>query len=216
LIFLALGITLFGLDITPQFIPDNITNAVELSSYALSVATTVVSTGVIAIRILMVSRMPGTTHQPQIALEIIVESAALYTISALVYTSMVFDVSPTALVVTYLNYADIFFAYMAVECHLRFLSASLNSRSQNFAPALIMLRVVLGRARPDIVWSKKISALHFHSAPGVQESARSGDATSTILSVPRSLNGEVVDLEANGGPLDGERMDKADEGKASI
>ena len=63
-----------------------------------------------------------------------------------------------------------------------------------------MLRVVLGHARPDAEWSAKISDLQFKSAPGVQESARSRGATSTILTVPRSHRGEEVDLEANGDP----------------
>ena len=63
-----------------------------------------------------------------------------------------------------------------------------------------MLRVVLRRARPDTEWSGKVSGLQFNSAPGVQESARSRGATSTILTVPRSHRGEEVDLEANGDP----------------
>ena len=71
-----------------------------------------------------------------------------------------------------------------------------------------MLRVVLGRARPDTEWSGKISGLQFSSAPGVQESVRSRGAASTVLTVPRSHHGEVVDLKANREPetqrLDGE------------
>ena len=71
-----------------------------------------------------------------------------------------------------------------------------------------MLRVVLGRARPDTEWSGKISGLQFNTAPGVQESVSSRDATSTILTVPRSHPGGAIDLEANGEPrierLDGE------------
>jgi hypothetical protein len=63
-----------------------------------------------------------------------------------------------------------------------------------------MLRVVLGRARPDTEWSGKISGLQFNSAPGVEESARSRGAISTILTVPRSHHGEEVDLETNGEP----------------
>jgi hypothetical protein len=79
---------------------------------------------------------------------------------------------------------------------------SLNSPSQNLAPALIMLRVVLGRARPDTEWNGKISGLQFSSAPGVQESTRSRLATSTILTVARSHHGEEANLEANGGGQD--------------
>ena len=68
-----------------------------------------------------------------------------------------------------------------------------------------MLRVVLGRARPDTEWSGKISGLQFNSAPGVQESTKSRGVTSTILTVP-------VDLEANEGSLDAEEgISEADE-----
>jgi hypothetical protein len=111
----ALGITLFGLAVTPQGIPNNIVNAVASSSYSASVATTALSTVIIAIRILMVSRMPGASRQPRIAMEIIVESAALYSISALVYTLMLANLSLNISVGTYIDYADMLFAYMAVE-----------------------------------------------------------------------------------------------------
>jgi hypothetical protein len=87
----ALGITTFALDVTPQVISDNLVNAMIISSFVLSVITTILSSVIIVIRILMVSRMPGASRQPRIAMEIIVESAALYSISALVYTPMIFD-----------------------------------------------------------------------------------------------------------------------------
>jgi hypothetical protein len=58
--------------------------------------------------------MPGTSGQLHTATEIIVESAALYSISALVYTPMLTNIEAS---VTYGLYADIFFAYMAVESH---------------------------------------------------------------------------------------------------
>jgi hypothetical protein len=63
-----------------------------------------------------------------------------------------------------------------------------------------MLRVVLGRARPDTEWSGKISGLRFTSVPGVQESATSRGAVSTILTIPRSHCAEDVDLEAGEEP----------------
>jgi hypothetical protein len=81
-----------------------------------------------------------------------------------------------------------------------------------------MLRVVLGRARPDREWSRTISDLQFNSAPGVQENTRARGATSTILTVSRSHRGEVeADLETNGEPLDGrEGIDGVNEGKARV
>ena len=112
----ALGITLFGFDATPRMIPGSLYYAVQLSLYSLSIVTTVLSTAIIVIRILMVARLPGTSRRPRIAMEIIVESALLYSISALVYTPMLADSSPDASVATYYLYAQLFFAYMAVEC----------------------------------------------------------------------------------------------------
>ena len=113
----VLGITMFALDIYPQFIPYSIFNPVQIGSYSLSVATTTLSTVIIVIRILMVSRMPGASRQPRVAMEIVVESAALYSISALVFTPMSTSAAngPTA---TYGLYAESFFAYMAVASHL--------------------------------------------------------------------------------------------------
>jgi hypothetical protein len=98
-----------------------------------------------------------------------------------------------------------------------------DSPSQNFAPALIVLRVALGRARPDTAWSRtQISGLQFNSAPGVQESIRSRGVASMILTVPRSHPDKEVDLEANEEPQtefsEGEEtwMDRTDEEKARI
>jgi hypothetical protein len=211
-----------GLDITPQFIPNSIYIPVQLSAYSLSVATTVLSTMIIVIRILMVSRMPGATDQPRIAMEIIVESALLYSISALVYTPMVAYWSLTTAPAVYSQYAELFFVYMAVESiHHSSSSSGSNSTSQNFAPALIMLRVVLGRACPATKWSVKISGLQFNSVPGVKESARSRGTTSTILTVPRNHHGEEVDLglnqEPRTEPLDVEEgTGRMDEGSTRI
>ena len=109
---------MFAFDISPQFIPDSIVIPVQIGSYSLSVATTALSTVIIVTRILMVTRMPGASRQPQIAMEIIVESAALYSISALVFTPMTASFNgPTA---TYYLYAESFFAYMAVASYLSY------------------------------------------------------------------------------------------------
>jgi hypothetical protein len=107
----------FGLDVAPQLIAISIFNGVQLSSYSLSVATTVLSTVIIVIQILRVARMPGASRQPQIAMEIIVESAVLYSISALVYTAILAKTTATSASDTYVFYADIFFAHMAVASY---------------------------------------------------------------------------------------------------
>jgi hypothetical protein len=83
-----------------------------------------------------------------------------------------------------------------------------------------MLRVVLGRARPDTEWSGRLSGLQFDSASRVRKSARSRDATSMSLTVTKS-HGEEVDLEANGKPRtellnDGDGMDRTNEVKLRI
>jgi hypothetical protein len=161
--------------------------------------------------------MPGASRQPRIAMEIIIESAALYSLSALVFTPMLADLSFTARVGTYAQYAEIFFAYMTVESYPScFLSPIPDFPAQNFAPALIMLRVVLGRARPDTEWSGKHSDLQFNSTPGAQESASSTGVTSTILTVPGNHRWEEADLEVNGEPrtetMNGEkRMGRTDD-----
>jgi hypothetical protein len=92
----------------PAWIPANICYAVEITTYALSVGTTAACTIIIVARILLVSRMPGASKQPHLAVEIITESAALYTISALVYIGMIQRQSNNP-------YTNIFFSYMAVR-----------------------------------------------------------------------------------------------------
>ena len=116
---------MFSVNVTPLSISDKLPGAVLISSYSLSVATTILSTVIIAIRILTVSRMPGVSRQPSTAMEVVVESAALYSISALVYTPMLIHLSlshlPLAPTATYFEYADIFFTYMTVESHHTYL-----------------------------------------------------------------------------------------------
>jgi predicted signal transduction protein with EAL and GGDEF domain len=101
--------------VSPAWTPFNIGNAVEITTYALSVGTTTLSTIIIVIRILLVSRTPGASNKPRLAAEIITESAALYTISALIFIAFISGNF------YYLNYAGVFFAYMAV-CSLLFLA----------------------------------------------------------------------------------------------
>jgi hypothetical protein len=71
-----------------------------------------------------------------------------------------------------------------------------------------MLRVAMGRARPETEWSGKISGLEFTSNPGGRagalasaEGSRSYSTggrfgTSTILTVPQSHLEHEVDIEA--------------------
>jgi phosphatidylserine synthase len=106
---------MFAFDVTLPAPSDSVYIAVERGTYSLSVATTVLSTIIIAIRILMVSRIPGGNRQRSIAVEIIVESAVRYSISAVVYTSMIPPISWTGSSATHYLYAGVFFRHMAVE-----------------------------------------------------------------------------------------------------
>ena len=77
-----------------------------------------------------------------------------------------------------------------------------------------MLRVALGRARPESKWSEKISTLEFGSNPnggaGAQASAdrsrphsrAGGFGTNTILTLTRSHPEHNVDIEAGDGSSD--------------
>ena len=91
-----------------MWIPANIGNAVAETNFALSVGTTTVSTIIIVVRILLVSRLPGASKTPRLAAEIIAESAVLYTIFALVYIGM----TPKGYSAIYVS---VFYAYMAVR-----------------------------------------------------------------------------------------------------
>jgi hypothetical protein len=82
----------------------------EATTYALSVGTTIISTLIILIQILRVPKLPGSSRGLQTAAEIIVESAALYCISTIIYLVMLF----TDTTGTYFLYAELFFANMAV------------------------------------------------------------------------------------------------------
>jgi hypothetical protein len=113
---------MFGLGVTgPNITPSSLYYAVQLSSYSLSIVTTVLSAAIIAVRILMVSRMPGASCRQQIAVEIIVESAILYSISAVVFTPMLAELSLSPHPLTYYLYAEMFFTSMAVEFYPLFL-----------------------------------------------------------------------------------------------
>jgi hypothetical protein len=80
--------------------------------------------------------------------------------------------------------------------------------TEDFAPVFIMLRVALGRARPETEWSGNVSGLKFGSNPrgrvGTQastdilrsHSTGGGFGTNTILTVPRSHIEDDVDIEA--------------------
>jgi hypothetical protein len=58
--------------------------------------------------------MPGASRQPKVAMEIIVESAVLYSITVLVDTAILLFETTLTSGNTYDLFAELFFAYMAV------------------------------------------------------------------------------------------------------
>jgi hypothetical protein len=77
---------------------------------------------------------------------------------------------------------------------------------QDFAPVFIMLRVILGRARPETEWSSQISGLEFNCNPGGGAGAQAdrsrssaGLGTNSILAATRSHLVHEVDIEAGDG-----------------
>jgi hypothetical protein len=113
--FTVSGLVQFGLLVSPDVskITADQLNAWATANISLSVATTVVSTLIIVIRILRVTRLPGTKLSSSVV-EIVVESAALYGVSSLVYLGLSQPTSMTADVRFF--YAQVFFSTMAVRC----------------------------------------------------------------------------------------------------
>jgi hypothetical protein len=103
------------------------------------------------------------------------------------------------------------------QCVLSYSELDITFNSiQDFAPVFIMLRVALGRARPETEWSGKISGMEFTSNPGGRAGASAsadgsrsrgtggGFGTNTILTVPRSHLEQEVDIEAGDHGASGE------------
>jgi hypothetical protein len=108
-IFSAAGFAFFILDIIPPTFSDEIFVALNITNVSLSVATTLLCSLIIVVRIFLVSRMPGTTHQPIKAAEIVIESAAFYSITALIWIAL-----PYASTLTYNLYVDVFYTIATV------------------------------------------------------------------------------------------------------
>ena len=92
-------------------VPNEIARPLNLSNMILSVATTVVSTIIIAIQIWRVARLPGATRQPRKVVEIIIESAAFYSIASLVYIGVYNSLE-------FFNYAELFWMASAVRFYI--------------------------------------------------------------------------------------------------
>jgi hypothetical protein len=102
------------MDITSHPVPINAYLGVLHATFSLSVATTVVSTILIVIQILRTSRVPGKTRaKSHTAVETIIESALLYSVTSLIFIPMINPESESSS--TYYLYAQVFAAHMAVS-----------------------------------------------------------------------------------------------------
>jgi hypothetical protein len=118
------GFTLFGLEVAPKDY-SSIARPVDTANISFSVSTTILSTLIIVIRIIMLSRMSdsarhteGWHHQnpSRTAIEIIIESAALYALASLAYIPVDAMINGfTSKPETYYMYVQLFWSDMAVS-----------------------------------------------------------------------------------------------------
>jgi hypothetical protein len=116
-LYTATGITVFILDFL-QLPPSGIIPALGITNVTLSVATTILCTLIISAKIMLNSKMllestSGRNSDANFIVKIIVESAALYSISSLAYIPLITLSSVEAS--TYALYVDLFFGNMAVS-----------------------------------------------------------------------------------------------------
>jgi hypothetical protein len=110
----VVGFTLFGFTVSSTVEAANaIWLPLNLSNIILSLVTTILSTLIIVIQILRVSRLPGVSRQPYTAIGIIIESAALYSVASLVYIP-ISTVNSNGLLMAVL-YAEMFYKQAAVS-----------------------------------------------------------------------------------------------------
>jgi hypothetical protein len=106
------------MEVTPRYYPNKLVSGLGIANVSFSVATIVSSTLLILARIIQlsptraISGLPGNTkiqttrrYQPWLAVEIIIESAALYSVAAIM----------TVIPATDGLYADMIFANVAVS-----------------------------------------------------------------------------------------------------
>ncbi len=132
---------------------------------SFNIATTILCTLLIIYRIITVSHAGMGVRSFRGIIEIIVESALIYSITLLVYLVLVACNSDKG------PYLDLLAALTRVcLIHLLFCSLALMLTSlKGIAPTLIVGRVAAGHARPDESWKESItSSLHFGHHSGDQ------------------------------------------------
>ncbi|KAK0439490.1 uncharacterized protein EV420DRAFT_1650848 [Desarmillaria tabescens] len=143
---------------TYHYVHDNTNNIADTNSYhietmwtisylSLSVATTMVCTILIMIRIFVAGRANhGGIQLYRGVIEILVESALLYSVTLLIYTVFIAINNPGG------SYFDV-----------------IAPVARGIAPTLIVGRVAAGHARPNDSWtSSSASSLRFGASPGGQ------------------------------------------------
>jgi hypothetical protein len=157
--------------------------SIQQMFYAFSLCTTAVSTIIIVCRILLLGRVTleekgtkwslGIRHRYQLnAIEIIVESSLIW--SVVLICALPFEITTNDLEI---ESKSLYFGALTNTVQVRVCALFFSpynkgfSRIQGIAPTLIVLRVLLGRARPDDSWSTaKIStALDFGGSETVQD-----------------------------------------------
>src|ERR1700753_399900 len=105
-----MGLAYFGTGVSPINFSEKVANALSITWIALSVVSTVLSTLIITVRILKVSRMPGAleSRRSYITIEIIVESAAIYATVGLIFLPFLITTSTDDQAIR-AQYAGVFF-----------------------------------------------------------------------------------------------------------
>jgi hypothetical protein len=191
-------VTYIALELSPQGCSDLI-NILSMSFVSLSVATTIIVTILIVVRILRASRFPGV-QRPRLVLEILIESAALYSITSAVFIG--FYASTQRIAMENVLYPETFWAAMIVSGDsVSVVNSPYSAFTQYFAPAFIMLRVALGRARSDTDWVNKVSSINFKNT----QTARTG---TIVIAIPDSIRSEISHNMLTYGVVDEERRSR--------
>jgi len=149
-----IGSVELSLELAPTQVPISFAN-LATPYFGISLATSLITTSLIALRIFMIQReMRGVGMRAQGSyskiLEILIESAALYSINLLVFVILL------SRLLIQLEYPE-----------------AMMSQISGIAPTLIICRVALGHSRPDSEWSRRnrdiVSNIDIEFASGPNE-----------------------------------------------
>jgi hypothetical protein len=186
--------------VTPN--ADKILNRLWGTNISFSVATTLLSTILIVISILkqrMSHDIPGS-DAPRTAIEIIVESSAIYSIASIIWIPLrIIDGphSPTFLLAFAVSSA--FYSWSVVRFIMMpfFLRNFSSGYLQNIAPSLIMLRVAMQRAKIDRSPADLLSSIRFNTNLDTAMASTSSERSRAIpfLPVPDADNDNSFEVD---------------------